>query len=77
MERKQFDYTIAKHLGTIGTSGDYSKEVSLICWKDQRTPRLDIRLWRNFGNEQERQPLKGISINMEEIGRLKELLNNA
>ena len=77
MERKQFDYTIVKHLGTIATSGDYSKEVLLICWKDQRTPRLDIRLWRKFGDGQERQPLKGISINTEEIGTLKELLNNA
>lgn len=77
MERKQFDYTIEKHLGTINTSGEYSKEVSLVCWKDQKTPRLDIRLWRNFGDESKRQPLKGISISTEEIGTLKELLNNA
>lgn len=77
MERRKFAYTIEKHLGTISTSGDYSKEVSLVCWKDQRTPRLDIRLRRNFGDESQRQPLKGVSINTEEIGTLKELLNNA
>ena len=77
MERKQFDYTIKKHLGTISTSGDYSKEVSFVCWKDQRTPKLDIRIWKDFSNEQARKPLKGISLDGTEAETLKELLNNA
>jgi hypothetical protein len=77
MERKKFDYTIVKHIGTVSTSGEYSKEVSLVCWRNQKTPKLDIRIWKDFGNEQEKTPLKGISIDMAEAETLKELLNNA
>lgn len=77
MERKDFNYEIQKHIGTIETNGNYSKEVALLCWRNQKTPKLDIRIWKDFDSEQERKPLKGISVDLEEAKILKELLNNA
>lgn len=77
MERKDFSYEIQKYIGTIETNGVYSKEVTLICWRDQKTPKLDIRMWKDFSSEHERKPLKGISLDGTEAETLKELLNNA
>lgn len=76
MERRQFDYTIEKHYGTISTNSSYSKELCRIKWKGGN-PKYDFRMWKNFSDEEKRLPLKGISLNSEELGTLKELLNNA
>ncbi len=76
MERRQFDYTIEKHYGTISTNSSYSKELCRISWRGG-SPKLDFRLWRDFTDEGKRAPMKGISIDLEEAKILKELLNNA
>lgn len=75
MERKKIDYVIEKHIGTLSKSGDYSKEVCLVRWKGG-SPKLDLRLWKDFKDEKNRKPLKGVSINSEEVGTLKKMLNN-
>lgn len=76
MERRQFDYTIEKHYGTISTNSSYSKELCRIRWKGG-SPKLDFRMWKHFSDEEKRQPLKGISLDADEVETLKELLNNA
>lgn len=75
-ERKQFDYTIEKHLGTISANSDYSKELCRIRWKGG-SPKLDFRMWKHFSDEEKRLPLKGVSLDTDEAETLKELLNNA
>ena len=76
MERRQFDYTIEKHYGTISTNSSYSKELCRISWRGG-SPKLDFRLWRDFTDEGKRTPMMGISVDLEEAKILKELLNNA
>lgn len=76
MERKQFEFEIIEHYGTISTNNSYSKELCRISWKGG-SPKLDFRLWRDFSDEGKRTPMKGISISLEEAETLKGLLNNA
>lgn len=75
MNRTEFNYVIERHYGTVSVNNDYSKELCWIKWKDGE-PKLDFRMWKNFSDEEKRLPLKGISLNSEELGTLKELLNN-
>lgn len=76
MERQQFDYTIEEHYGTISANSDYSKELCRIRWKNG-SPKLDFRMWKHFSDEEKRLPLKGVSLDTDEVETLKELLNNA
>lgn len=76
MERKQFNYTIEEHYGTISTNSSYSKELCRISWKGG-SPKLDFRLWRDFTDEGKRTPMKGISVSMDEGRALEKLLDNA
>lgn len=76
MERQQFDYTIEEHYGTISTNSSYSKELCRISWKGG-SPKLDFRMWKHFSDEEKRLPLKGVSLDTDEVETLKELLNNA
>lgn len=78
MNKTEFNYVIERHYGTVSANNDsdYSKELCRIRWKGG-SPKLDFRMWKHFSDEEKRQPLKGISLNSEELGTLKELLNNA
>lgn len=65
-------YEVTKELGVLseGSKG-WQKEVNLVSWND-RSPKLDIREW---GPAHERMG-KGITLNKDEVIRLKELLNS-
>ena len=76
MNRTEFNYVIERHYGTVSVNNDYSKELCRIKWKGGN-PKYDFRMWKNFSDEEKRLPLKGISLNSEELGTLKGLLNNA
>lgn len=65
-------YEITKELGVIsqGSKG-WQKEINLISWND-RNPKLDIRDW---GPEHQKMG-KGITLNVAEFKKLKEILLN-
>lgn len=64
-------FKITKTLGVLseGSKG-WQKEINLISWND-RKPKLDIRDW---GPDHEKMG-KGITLNNEELKKLKELLD--
>lgn len=62
-------FKITKPLGVLseGSKG-WQKEINLVSWND-RKPKIDIRDW---GPEHEKMG-KGITLNKEELKKLKEL----
>jgi len=67
----EFSYEIVEQVGILSqsTSG-WSRQINLISWNG-RAPKYDIRDWAP-GNEKMR---KGISLSLEELKALKEILN--
>jgi hypothetical protein len=63
-------YDIIKTLGVLseGSKG-WQKEINLVSWND-RPPKIDIREW---GPDHEKMG-KGVTLNKEELKKLKELL---
>ena len=77
MENKGFfimadiKYEIIKIIGVLSENNKgWKKELNLISWND-RAPKYDIREW---APEREKMG-KGVTLSNEEIGKLKELLN--
>ncbi|MCI9565920.1 MAG: hypothetical protein HFG30_07955 [Eubacterium sp.] len=73
MKAKEIKFNIIKELGVI-KEGKYSKEVNLVSWSEKK-PVYDIR---NINNDENgtKIPLKGISLSLEEIRILKDILDN-
>lgn len=65
-----FKFEIIQNLGVLseGTKG-WQKELNMVSW-NERSPKLDIRDW---GPNHEKMG-KGITLNNEEIMKLKEVL---
>lgn len=72
MDKRKLSCDIIKHIGTISEKKGYNKEVNLISWGG-RAPVCDIRVFR-IGNDGEKHPMKGISLNKADVAALKELL---
>ncbi len=67
----EFKYEIVEQIGVLSESANgWSREVNFVSWND-RDPKYDIRDWAP-GNE---KMGKGISLSLEEVKALKELLN--
>ena len=67
----ELKYEIAEKLGVLGEMGNgWTKELNLVSWND-REPVYDIRTW----NEGHDRMGKGITLSMDEVKELKELLN--
>ena len=65
-----FKYEIVKKIGVLGESNNgWKKEVNIISW-NERKPKLDIRDW----DENHERMGRGITLNREEVEKLKELL---
>jgi hypothetical protein len=60
------DYLLVLSMGAKG----WTKEVNIVSW-NQRKPKLDIREW----DENHEKMSKGITLNKDEIIKLKQLLN--
>ena len=74
MNRTEFDYEIIETIATLtaDTGTGYQKELNIISWRGKE-PVYDLRLWR-VTNDQ-RQPLKGITLTAAELAALKVALN--
>jgi len=63
-------FEIVKKIGVLSTSGrGWTKELNLVSWND-RDPKFDLREWSPDGTTMG----KGITLNMEELLTLKELI---
>jgi len=66
-----FTYEIVEPIGILSQSTNgWSRQINLISW-NSRAPKYDIRDWAP-GNE---KMAKGISLSLEELKALKEILN--
>lgn len=62
-------WVIVKNLGFLSESSGWKKEVNIISWND-KPPKIDIRSW----DEEHKRMSKGITLNKEELKKLKTLL---
>ena len=65
-------FEVKQTIGVLseGSKG-WKKELNLISWNDKE-PKYDIREW----DPEHEKMGKGVTLSAEEIGKLKELLNN-
>lgn len=68
----EIKFNITEKLGELSESTKgWKKELNLVSWND-RTPKYDLREW-----DPEHQKMgKGITLNSEEIKKLKDILNS-
>lgn len=65
-------YEIKQEIGTLSQSPKgWTKELNLVSWNDKQ-PKYDLREW-SPGHE---KMGKGVTLSVEELRTLKELLNN-
>jgi len=74
MAEKNIKYEIKETIGVIGNHGTYQKILARISWNGGE-PAWDIRNWR-MSEDGKNIPLKGVSLNDEDMKMLKELLVN-
>jgi len=66
-----FKFEIKNTLGTISESAKgWNREVNLMTWNNKKV-KVDIREW----DEKHEQMGKGITLNKEELKKLKDILN--
>lgn len=73
-DRKQFDFEIKEHLGTLTADAEakVSKELNIVAWNGNKESH-ELRSWKQTENE--KQPLKGIVLTIAELKALREILN--
>ncbi len=68
----EIKYEIKEELGVISESArGWTKEINLISWND-REPKYDLREW----DPEHEKMGKGLTLNAEEIKKLRDILNN-
>ena len=68
----EIKFDIIENLGVLGVSAkNWSKEVNVVSW-NSRKPKVDIREW----DEEHQKMGKGLTLNKEELIKLKEILNS-
>lgn len=73
-DRKEFNFEIKEHLGTITADPEarVTKELNLVSWNECK-PGYELRSWKQ--TESGTQPLKGITLTVDELKALREVLN--
>lgn len=67
----EIKYEIVEKIAVLSTTEKgWSKELNLVSW-NEREPKYDLRDW----NEEHDKMGKGITLNKEEVEKLKEALN--
>jgi len=70
MADKEFKYDVLAEIGTVEEGPRQDTIIKIISWNDGE-PKLDIRKW----NKDNEKMGKGISISLEEVQTLKDLLD--
>lgn len=71
-KQSEFGYEIVRHIATLSTSGDCSKELNLVSYRGA-APKYDLRTWRRLDGAE--QLLKGVTLNEDEMDALREAIN--
>ncbi len=68
----EIKYEIKENIGVLSESAKgWAKELNLVSWNDKE-PKYDLREW----DPTHEKMGKGITLNLEEIKKLKEILNS-
>lgn len=67
----EIKYVIKENLGNLSTRTGWNKQLNLVSWND-KTAKFDIREWSDDGDKM----TKGITLSLDEVVRLKDILNN-
>ncbi len=68
----EIKYEIKENIGVLSESAKgWAKELNLVSWNDKE-PKYDLREW----DTTQKKMGKGITLNLEEIKKLKEILNS-
>lgn len=70
----EFSYEVAEKFGTLSDKKGWTKEVNLVAYNGA-APKYDIRVWSTDENG-DRKMSKGITLDKEEMKKLKEILDN-
>lgn len=72
----KLQYKIHRHIALLssGDNNEYLKQLTLTSWGNKQ-PRLDVRTWRVF-QDGHQEPLKGLSLSIEEAATLRDALIN-
>ena len=63
-------FEIKEHIGTISSNTNgWDKEINIVSWNGQKTPKFDIRAW----NEDHTHMARGITLFSDEISALVDL----
>lgn len=71
--KKEFAYTIEKHIATIASAGALTTELNVIRYCDGEA-KYDLRRWRMINGEKKLQ--KGLTLTRDELYLLKDALNS-
>lgn len=73
-DRKQFEFEIKEHLGTLtaDVEAKVSKELNIVSWNGGKES-YELRSWKHTENG--KQPLKGITLTIDELKALRDCLN--
>lgn len=66
------EYEIKEHIGTL-SGGKVSTELNIVEWGRMK-PTHDLRRWKL--GEEEKVPCKGLTLSMDELRALRDILNN-
>lgn len=68
----EIKYEIVQNIGVLSESSKgWTKELNLVSWND-KDPKYDIRDW----DPEHEKMGKGVTLNVEELRKLKEVLNS-
>lgn len=75
MQEKNIEFEVKKSIGVLYDTGTHvNKELNLVSW-NYADAVFDLRSWRTNADGV-KKPLKGLTLTVEEVKRLRELLNN-
>lgn len=67
-----FSFQIIKHIGTL-FEDEVTTELNLVSWGN-RTTKYDLRRWKLIKGE--KVPYKGLTLGMDELKALRDILND-
>lgn len=66
------EFQVVEHIGTL-SGGKVSTELNIVEWGRMK-PIYDLRRWKL--NEGEKAPCKGLTLSVDELRALRDILNN-
>ena len=70
--KKEFNYTVERHIATIASAGALTTELNVIRYGDSDEAKYDLRRWRVVDGQ--KQMMKGLTMSRDELWLLRDAL---